>query len=357
MNNYTVGEMCDMHFIYGVAEGNAAAARRIYEERYPNRLVPSERTFVRIHERLHETGSFEKRAAGNGRPRQLPPETEEVVLQEIDENPATSTRKIASNVNISHVAVWRILKRQMLYPYHIQRVQGLLPQDFPLRVAMCQWFQNRIVQNPRFLQQVLFTDEANFSRDKIRNFHNNHLWSDENPQAIMERHHQHTFSVNVWVGVVGDHLIGPFFLPLRLNGQTYLDFLQEELPTLLEDIPLQLRNEMWFMHDGAPAHFSLVARQFLNAHYPNRWIGRGGAQAWSPRSPDLNILDFFLWGHLKSLVYTTPVETVEELRNRIMASCNTIRNTPGIFERVRQSLRRRLEACVTVGGGHFEQFL
>jgi hypothetical protein len=28
-------------------------------------------------------------------------------------------------------------------------------------------------------------------------------------------------------------------------------------------------------------------RQWLNATFPGRWIGRGGPIAWSPRSPDL----------------------------------------------------------------------
>ena len=30
-----------------------------------------------------------------------------------------------------------------------------------------------------------------------------------------------------------------------------------------------------------------------------RWIGRGGPAAWPPRSPDINPLDFFLWGYVK----------------------------------------------------------
>ena len=55
----------------------------------------------------------------------------------------------------------------------------------------------------------------------------------------------------------------------------------------------------------------------------------------SPRSPDLNPLDYFLWGHLKSLVYITPIENENDLRNRIVASCEAIigSNTPGIFAR------------------------
>ena len=41
---------------------------------------------------------------------------------------------------------------------------------------------------------------------------------------------------------------------------------------------------MRFMHDGAPPHFSRVARQFLNRHFANKWIGRGDPVAWPARS-------------------------------------------------------------------------
>ena len=85
------------------------------------------------------------------------------------------------------------------------------------------------------------------------------------------------------------------------------------------------------MHDGAPAHFSVVLRNYLQTVYPNRWIGRGGPQEWPPRSPDLNSLDFILWGHLKTLVYTSPINTVEQLREIIVAACDRIKNTSGIF--------------------------
>lgn len=42
-------------------------------------------------------------------------------------------------------------------------------------------------------------------------------------------------------------------------------------------------------------------------------MGRGNPFPWYPRSPDLNPLDLFLWGHLKRLVYSTSVDTREEL--------------------------------------------
>lgn len=70
------------------------------------------------------------------------------------------------------------------------------------------------------------------------------------------------------------------------------------LPELLAEVPVMERFFMWYMHDGAPPNFSLVARQFLDEHYRNRWIGRPGPQSWPPRSPNLNPLDYFLWDNL-----------------------------------------------------------
>ena len=66
-------------------------------------------------------------------------------------------------------------------------------------------------------------------------------------------------------------------------------------------------------------------------------------------------MDFYLWGHLKTIVYDTPI--VEILRNRIIAAGEKIRNTPGIFERLRQSMRRRCETCIDAEGNHYQQFL
>ncbi|KMQ83534.1 hypothetical protein RF55_19752 [Lasius niger] len=185
MNRYTNAEMTDMHFVYGLANGNSLQAKRLYSEQFPNRRIPDRKTFVNIHQRFHDTGAF-KSNGGSGRPMTIRTvELEENVLNMVEEDPSTFTRKIAEDLNI-------------------------------------------------------------------------------------------------------------------------------------KEIPLATRNVIWFMHDGAPAHFSVVACEFLNATYPDHWIGRGGPHPWPARSPDLNPIDFFLWGYLKSLVYNTPVENEEDLRNRIV---------------------------------------
>lgn len=71
------------------------------------------------------------------------------------------------------MTVWRVLREKLLYPYHIQRVQVLLPTDFEPRIRFCQWFLDACIENPEFTSVVRFTDEAKFLREAITNFHNN----------------------------------------------------------------------------------------------------------------------------------------------------------------------------------------
>ncbi|GBN40441.1 hypothetical protein AVEN_125888-1 [Araneus ventricosus] len=91
--------------------------------------------------------------------------------------------------------------------------------------------------------------------------------------------------------------------------------------------------------------------------YPVRWIGRGGSVAWPLRSPYLNPLDFFFWGHTKSLVYETPVDSAEDLVARIVDTVDKINTPPGIFQKMRQSFLRRCELCNGTRGHHLEHLL
>jgi hypothetical protein len=49
-------------------------------------------------------------------------------------------------------------------------------------------------------------------------------------------------------------LSGPVNLDDRMTGHIYVEFLQNELPEQLEDVPLATRIAMYFQHDGAPSH-------------------------------------------------------------------------------------------------------
>jgi hypothetical protein len=107
---------------------------------------------------------------------------------------------------------------------------------------------------------------------------------------------------------------------------------------------------MWYRNGGALAHFSRAVLDVLNNTYHDRWIGSGDPTAWPSSSPDLNSLEFYL----NPLVYAAPVDNEEALHHRIVDARQTLRNYPGIFERMRRSMIRRTEACIESHGGHFE---
>jgi hypothetical protein len=66
------------------------------------------------------------------------------------------------------------------------------------------------------------------------------------------------------VGILCDQLLGPVVLPNRIMGAVYHRFLVNDLPELLEHVPLHQRQHMWFMHDGAPPHLLRIVGQHLN---------------------------------------------------------------------------------------------
>ena len=162
--------------------------------------------------------------------------------------------------------------RKTIIRIMINRIQHLEPGDHDKRMDFCRWIQ----AHPELLGVILFTDEASFTRDGVNNSRNVHTWSQDNPHETTVTTFQSRFSVNVWCGVIGDRLIGRFVLVKNVTGDTYEVFLRNELPGLLEDIPLMVRGQMYFQHDGAPPHYSRLAREYLHSSSPNRWLGRGG---------------------------------------------------------------------------------
>jgi len=183
------------------------------------------------------------------------------------------------------------------------------------------------------------------------------VWADKNPHATVESNFQELISVNVWCEVLDDQLIGPFFLEGHLTGGVYLRFLQEELPRLLEDVPLNKRGRMYFQHDGAHPHFSHDVRNFLNYHFPGQWIGHGGPHNWPSRSPELSPLDYCVWGWMKELVHSVKLVMQDELVGRVLDAADRIINSQRKLQRATRAVHNRAAACVVAGGGIFENQL
>lgn len=358
---YTLSEYAEMHYFYGVAQGNGREAARLYREQLQRRggtqpdHYPDYRVFIHTHNTLM-AGRIPGQRGGEGIHR-VDPERREIILEEIQRDRTTSTRALARNLGIPRSSIQDILHEESFHAYHIQRVQALQPSDYALRVEFCEAMLRNQQDDPGFFNKILWTDESRFERTGVFNIHNYHIWAIENPHAARASSFQHRFSVNMWSGILNGEFIGPFELPSRLNGDTYKSFLENDLPILLGDVNLELRRTMIFQNDGAPCHYAAQVRNYLNSTYPNRWIGRRGPINWPPRSPDLNPIDFFIWGYFKEITYAREASSEVELRAKILEAENVVRNNREAFRALKENFLRRCRLCISMGGRQFENLL
>ncbi|KAJ8961584.1 hypothetical protein NQ318_014836 [Aromia moschata] len=157
---------------------------------------------------------------------------EDRILIRVSENPGVSICRLSVTTNF---------EKEMLAPYHYTPVQQLLPQDLPARLQCTQFLQNMQTENPDFLNTILFTDEATFTRRGIFNWRNNYLWNSENRHPVKERRFQR---VKICCGVISNFVIGPSELPPNLTGPRYFNCPQHHLNELLDYVPLILRENV-----------------------------------------------------------------------------------------------------------------
>jgi hypothetical protein len=69
--------------------------------------------------------------------------------------------------------------------------------------------------------------------------------------------------------------VGPYFFYGTLTGESYLEMLREVVLPELEKSPLHGNTDIIWQQNGAPAHYSLQVREFLNNSLPE-WIGQCG---------------------------------------------------------------------------------
>lgn len=96
--------------------------------------------------------------------------------------------------------------------------------------------------------------------------HNEHWWSNENPYVTRQDAYQHRFSVNVWADILNNNLIGPYFIDGRFDSVSYLNILNNVVSEMLEDVPLNIYRDLYYQHDGAPAHYQVRVREYLTLH-------------------------------------------------------------------------------------------
>lgn len=351
MNYLTKEEKIEIVLIVGENYKTHREAATIFNERHPNKRI-CQSTVTRILQKFKYSGSVDNKFKVPHNPWVNVEERQLQVMQTIVETPRTPLREIAQLNAVSSTTARRILKTNKFRPYKPKFIHTLQDRDLDGRLYFSFWIQAQIEEDRSFIKHVLFSDESTFSSNGTVSSQNCRWWADENPHFVIEARDQYSFKTNVWCGIFNNQIIGPFFRE-NLNSERYLHFLQNDFFNVIEDIPLDLRRNMYFQQDGAPAHSTVEVRNFLDHLFPHRWIGRFSENPWPPRSPDLTPCDFFLWGYLKNEVYKhRPFRDIGHLENTIRECAAQV--SPVMLRDVSREMYERTILCIQKERGRVE---
>ena len=110
---------------------------------------------------------------------------------------------------------------------------------------------------------------------------------------------------------------------------------------LMPEIEARDLGDIWYQQDGAVSHTSHESMDLLREHLGEQIISGNGPVDWPPRSCDITLLDFFLWGYVKSKVYTDKPASIQALEQNIT---RVIHHLPvEMLERVIENWTQRMD--------------
>ena len=208
------------------------------------------------------------------------------------------------------------------------------------------------------VRSIHFSDEANFYLSGYVNSQNTKIWGFEHPRPPCHRHK--TEQQEEGDGVVRDHIWWnhrAIFFTGNVNGEIYLEMLRTYYIPALKKKKVDF-SKTFFQQDGATVHCTDDVLQYLEQNFGKNIISRKCEFSWPPYSPDLNPLDFFLWGHLKTLVYKDPTPTtVDELKKKIRDEIRKLNRNKEMFAAVYENFLVRIQQLYSKNGDYMEHVL
>jgi len=132
---------------------------------------------------------------------------------------------------------------------------------------------------------------------------------------------------------------------VKVNGAYYRDVLLKQ--QMLPDIWRMSGDFFIFQQDSAPAHRAPDTIELLRRETPD-FIG---PDVWSANSPDLNPVDYRIWGLIQERVYQTAIRDVDDLKQRL--TCVWAELKQGVVDKAIEHWRPGLRACIREKGQQY----
>lgn len=313
----------------------------------------------RLIKTIEVTGSSDRKP-GSGRPRSVRTNENIVAVEELilsqDSQPGThrSMREVAREVGISVTSVHNIVHKDIrLKCLKKKHAQQLTEANKLTRLIRSKQLLREYPQSK--VHFIWFTDEKLFTVQAPKNAQNDRLYvtvetkKKQIPAArLLRTRSNFSKSVMVSVGVSSLGATELIFVEpgAKINGAYYRDVLLSQ--NLLPAIRDQSGDFFIFQQDSAPAHRANETVAMLKRETP-AFIS---PTLWPPNSPDLNPVDYKIWGVLQERVYRERIHDVDHLKRRLVEVWEQFDQR--IIDDAIKQWRQRLHACVRAEGGHFE---
>ena len=255
-------------------------------------------------------------------------------------------------MNISHESVRTIVDQDLkMSPYKIRTRQLLTDLQKRKRKERAKILLNRLKGGTE-KGEIVFSDEKLFSVEAKFNTQNDRILG-KSPKDLPDHlrfvsRRQKPSSVMVW-GAISKSWKSPLIFVkegVKVNTDSYVnDILTPALASMKE----KFKNKSFtFQQDGAPSHTSKKTQKWCEEHFHSFWT----KDLWPPSLPDLNPMDFCVWGILEKKACSSPHNNLEDLRAFLKRAWEKI--PQDALRAACQNFRQRLQRVIDTDGGHFE---
>lgn len=313
--------------------------------------------------KIDKTGDV-KRKEGSGRPRTSRTEenvalVEEMILSQED-NPGThqTPAEIAAELGIHRRQVQQIIDEDLdLKPIRKNKVQSLDEADMEKRVHrgknLLRLYTRDVLKTAFFSDEKIFKVKQHYNSQNDVCYISKKMKKSDVPDERLNCE-QKTFPQKIMVSVAVSKAgkTRLFFVDpgTKVNAHYYTNVLMKKM---IPQMDRRTNGEGYlFMQDGARAH---TAQLTLDKLDKQKQLSLLQPENWPPNSPDLNPVDFGIWGLLEQNVYRgRRITDIESLKEALVYEWNRIPQET--IDNCINAFRPRLKRVVEVGGGHIEKY-
>lgn len=312
--------------------------------------------------KIDETGDI-ARKEGSGRPKTSRTDeniemVEEMILSQEEPGTHQTPAEIAAELGIHRRQVQQIIDEDLdLKPIRKMKVQSLSDADMEKRntraVKLLRTYTREVLKTAFFSDEKIFKVKQQYnSQNDVCYIPKKMKKSDVSDERLLRQQATFPQKIMVSVSVSKAGKTKLFFVDpgTKVNAHYYSNVLMKKM---IPQMDRRANGENYlFMQDGARAH---TAKLTLGNFAKQKQLTLLQPQDWPPNSPDLNPVDFGIWGILEENVYRgRRITNIESLKEALVTEWNLLPQET--INRCIDAFRPRLKRVVEVGGGHIEKY-